>query len=102
MIWIGQPVSQSVTLSLAHSLICLPEELADQRACVDWVQRIREAAPEDEEEAKGYLDNMHGYAQKHYDIVEAWGRFPHRNAILGRENTEGEAVGLRDGTIGSF
>ncbi len=66
------------------------------------MQRIREAAPEGEEEAKGFLDNMHGYAQKHYDIVEAWSRFPHRNSLLGRESTEAEKRGLADGTILSF
>jgi uncharacterized protein (DUF924 family) len=25
-----------------------------------------------------------GYAKKHYDLIERFGRFPHRNAILGR------------------
>jgi uncharacterized protein (DUF924 family) len=27
------------------------------------------------------------YAQQHYDIIAKFGRFPHRNAILGREST---------------
>jgi uncharacterized protein (DUF924 family) len=25
-----------------------------------------------------------GYAKKHHDVIERYGRFPHRNAILGR------------------
>jgi uncharacterized protein (DUF924 family) len=25
-----------------------------------------------------------GYARKHHDIIERFGRFPHRNAMLGR------------------
>lgn len=29
-------------------------------------------------------DELLGYAQKHHDIIERFGRFPHRNAILGR------------------
>jgi uncharacterized protein (DUF924 family) len=29
-------------------------------------------------------DYQLGYAKKHYDIIERFGRFPHRNAILGR------------------
>jgi uncharacterized protein (DUF924 family) len=29
--------------------------------------------------------NLLGYARKHYEIVEKYGRFPHRNAILGRK-----------------
>jgi len=26
-----------------------------------------------------------GYAKKHHDVIERFGRFPHRNAMLGRE-----------------
>ena len=29
-------------------------------------------------------DYLLGFAQKHHDIIERFGRFPHRNAILGR------------------
>ena len=29
-------------------------------------------------------DYLLGYAKKHYDVIERFGRFPHRNAILGR------------------
>jgi uncharacterized protein (DUF924 family) len=30
-------------------------------------------------------DDYHlGFARKHYDVIERFGRFPHRNAILGR------------------
>jgi uncharacterized protein (DUF924 family) len=30
------------------------------------------------------------YAERHRDIIARFGRFPHRNAILGRESTEEE------------
>jgi uncharacterized protein (DUF924 family) len=30
------------------------------------------------------------YAVRHYDIIKKYGRFPHRNKILGRDNTEEE------------
>lgn len=40
-----------------------------------------------------------GYAGAHRDVVARWGRFPHRNAILGRPNTAEEAEGLAAGTI---
>jgi uncharacterized protein (DUF924 family) len=39
------------------------------------------------------------YAVAHRDVVKRWGRFPHRNAILGRPNTPEEAAGLADGSI---
>ena len=29
-------------------------------------------------------DHYLGYAKKHRDVIERFGRFPHRNAILGR------------------
>lgn len=31
------------------------------------------------------------WAVKHRDIIQEFGRFPHRNAVLGRENTPAEA-----------
>ena len=35
------------------------------------------------------------WAQKHYDIVARFGRFPHRNAVLGRESTAEESEFLQ-------
>jgi uncharacterized protein (DUF924 family) len=29
-------------------------------------------------------DDLLGYAKKHHELIERFGRFPHRNAILGR------------------
>lgn len=38
-----------------------------------------------------------GYARQHHDIVERFGRFPHRNALLGRDSTPEEAEWLAGG-----
>ena len=35
------------------------------------------------------------YAQKHADIIERFGRYPHRNAVLGRVSTSEEEAFLR-------
>jgi uncharacterized protein (DUF924 family) len=35
------------------------------------------------------------WAQKHYDVIARFGRFPHRNAILGRASTAEEIEFLR-------
>lgn len=35
------------------------------------------------------------WARRHYEIVKRFGRFPHRNAILGRENTAAEIEFLK-------
>ena len=37
----------------------------------------------------GLEENLR-FARHHYGIVERFGRFPHRNEILGRQNTEAE------------
>lgn len=47
-------------------------------------------------EALGDADQLH-YAVVHRDIIARFGRFPHRNPILGRETTEEEARFLAEG-----
>ncbi|KAF1720556.1 DUF924 family protein [Pseudoxanthomonas wuyuanensis] len=42
-------------------------------------------------------DNYLKYAQLHYDIIERFGRFPHRNRALGRESTQEEVDYLANG-----
>lgn len=44
-------------------------------------------------EAAGLAGNLK-FAQHHRDIVRRFGRFPHRNKILGRQSTEAELVYL--------
>lgn len=41
----------------------------------------------------GFLE----YAKRHKDIIERFGRFPHRNRILGRKNTVEEDEFLENG-----
>lgn len=40
------------------------------------------------------------YALVHADAIRRFGRFPHRNALLGRETTEAEAAYLQSGGFG--
>lgn len=35
------------------------------------------------------------FERKHYDIIKRFGRYPHRNAILGRESTTEEKEFLK-------
>ncbi|MGQ2976891.1 MAG: DUF924 family protein [Sphingopyxis sp.] len=37
------------------------------------------------------------YAQKHFDIVDRFGRFPHRNAALGRATRADEEAAIEEG-----
>ena len=61
------------------------EDVEDQRRSVELFERLAEEA--------GAPDVV-SYAVAHKEIVERFGRFPHRNAILGRETTPEEAVFL--------
>ena len=69
---------QFIYLPFEHS-----EELADQLECL----RLFGQLGRDEPALAGLLE----WAQKHCDIVERFGRFPHRNAALGRPST-GEEI----------
>ncbi|PJK12734.1 hypothetical protein CO614_04110 [Lysobacteraceae bacterium NML120232] len=40
---------------------------------------------------------MHDYAIKHLEVIERFGRFPHRNAALGRESSAEELAWLAAG-----
>lgn len=73
-------------LPLEHS-----EALADQDHAVALYQALAQAVlPADTAQFLGTLD----FAQRHHAIVARFGRFPHRNAILGRTNTPEEATFL--------
>ena len=55
------------------------ENMNDQHRCVELFEKIKEDDP------LGYE-----YAVRHLDVIEKYGRFPHRNKILNRENTSEE------------
>ena len=65
-------------LPFAHS-----EELADQERAVALARRLT-------------ADDL-AHAEHHRDIVRRFGRFPHRNQILGRESTREESEYLANG-----
>lgn len=60
------------------------EGLADQERCIELC-----AAADDAEGVK--------YAEIHRDIIRNFGRFPHRNPVLGRETTAQERAFLDEG-----
>jgi uncharacterized protein (DUF924 family) len=68
------------------------EDVSLQHQCVASFNRIAGRA---EGELKKYLEMCHDYAKKHEEIVERFGRFPHRNAILGRPSTAEEQTFLQ-------
>lgn len=48
--------------------------------------------------AAGYGDDK--YALNHIELIERFGRFPHRNRVLGRKNTAAEDTFLQSGHAG--
>ncbi|SCB22252.1 Uncharacterized conserved protein, DUF924 family [Bradyrhizobium shewense] len=66
-------------LPLMHS-----EHLPDQLHCVALFQNTENA------------ENLK-YAREHADIIQRFGRFPHRNHLLGRDSTEEEQAFLDKG-----
>jgi uncharacterized protein (DUF924 family) len=68
------------------------EDVKLQRAGVRLFERLAtEVAPAWRKEYAGFAD----YAGHHRDIVERFGRFPHRNRILGRASTPEEIEFLK-------
>lgn len=65
-------------MPLEHS-----EELADQELCLELTQRLEPA-------------KWHDFAVKHHRIIARFGRFPHRNAVLGRDSSAEELAFLKE------
>jgi uncharacterized protein (DUF924 family) len=68
------------------------ESLAAQERCITLFRRL--AARAASEKVKKTLEGGADFAERHRAIVERFGRFPHRNAILGRESTPEELAFL--------
>ena len=72
----AQPEQLFAYLPFEHS-----ESLADQDLSVELMKDF------DEEQRR--------YARRHREIIERFGRFPHRNGVLGRESTAAEIEFLK-------
>ncbi len=75
---IPQEMAHFMYLPYGHS-----EDLADQARCVALSERLGEP-------------NLR-HARHHHDLVKRFGRFPHRNPILGRTMTAEEQAYLDEG-----
>jgi len=84
--WPPHPLNRPSHHPQSHSTFEHSESLELQQRCVQLLEaELRKVtaagAPEPVvKAAAGY----HQYAKMHLEVVEQWGRFPHRNAILGR------------------
>ncbi|BAT57648.1 hypothetical protein GJW-30_1_00155 [Variibacter gotjawalensis] len=76
---IGMPMQTFFYLPFEHS-----ELLADQELSLELFKALGDA------------DGLK-WAIDHYDIIKRFGRFPHRNVVLGRETTPDERAFLQSG-----
>lgn len=73
------------------------EDREDQRRSVALFAGLAVLSRSDWRE---YVDSFLRYARAHQEVIERFGRFPHRNAVLGRESTPAEREWLA--THGGF
>ena len=71
-----------VYLPFEHS-----ETLADQEEALRLFADLRQF-PE--------TADLYAWAEKHHRVVARFGRFPHRNAVLGRDSTDEELAFLKE------
>ena len=60
------------------------EDIADQRESLRLMNQLADPV-------------FHDYAQKHFDVIDRFGRFPHRNAALGRATRPDEEAAIEEG-----
>lgn len=72
-------------LPLEHS-----ENLEHQKLCVVCYEKLLYESKQNNPKSTAYFEYNLMYANKHYEIVKRFGRFPHRNVILGRASTPQE------------
>ena len=76
-----------VLLPLEHS-----ENIEHQDRCVEAMRRLASSVPDAQSEP---FDTFVDFAERHRDVIARFGRFPHRNRILGRESTDAERTFLQ-------
>ena len=67
------------------------ESVEAQDAALASFTRLAAEAPE---EYRGFCEALVPFAHKHRDLILKFGRFPHRNKVLGRPDTAEEAAWL--------
>lgn len=93
----GMSVGDDLALSpVGRAFFYLPlehsEKLENQERSVAAFDLLRQIAPSAQEETfAGFYD----YAVRHREVIARFGRFPHRNRILGRESTAEELTFLQ-------
>lgn len=75
-VFVYMPFEHDETLASQHESVRLHQTLFDETGDEDIEDRLK-------------------YAHRHADVIERFGRFPHRNVILGRETSAEERAWLK-------
>ena len=67
------------------------EDIAMQHKSIMLYDNLRHSVEQDEREM---FDEYYQFAYRHFEIIDRFGRYPHRNRILGRESTTEELAFL--------
>lgn len=78
-------------LPVQRVFVYLPFEHAEGMVMQEEALRLFTRLVAEAPELQGMLD----YAHRHHDVVQRFGRFPHRNEILGRQSTAEEIEFLK-------
>ncbi len=70
------------------------EDPADQQRSVALFAGLAAQSPS---EWREYIESFLRYARAHQEVIDRFGRFPHRNVALGRESTPAEREWLAAG-----
>jgi len=80
-------------MPLMHS-----ESLSDHQVALSILDEIKADMQErNDEAALGFVAYHRKFETQHSDLIEKFGRYPHRNDVLGRESTPDEKKHLEDG-----
>jgi sugar phosphate isomerase/epimerase len=63
------------------------QQLSKQQPVEEWAETLK------------MMKSCEEFAAAHEAVIAKWGRFPHRNAVLQRQNTPEEEEGIRTGSI---
>jgi uncharacterized protein (DUF924 family) len=79
---LSTPARMFICVALEHQ-----EDLTAQQLSMVQADALVAEAPE---EYRPFAMYFHPFPRKHAEIIEQFGRFPHRNALLGRQSTPEE------------
>ncbi len=102
VIWISHPYCSAGLPSKSQSAAA-ETSLIVQTSVSLVKQMIKEAqALQGADELEAYLQVIMGFTEGHKEVIDKWGRFPHRNKILGRSNKPEEDKAMAAGSVPHF